>query len=291
MPTNVWINNRKQPVKNWVSHLTQAAGDSWASWKDDKWNVWQRIAIWDHCELVSFRDPDGFTTLDDALTQLTALPFHTCALAAIYFDAWVAADYETWGFSRGHMPHGWGCLFRGAGHDRLVSRRWLDFGPWRVLRLPNDTSFVQFHDLAITDPAEAYAIAKLGHERMGNSPHGGYLQHSLDVLLGHTKGLYFAEQHLLEVVVPPDATVDQFDMLRACADRFQHRVAPPTTDRIDRIAYVFLDQADAQRHLHELWLRELECWCINRNGAKVRLDADYHPVPSPPAWVARLEQP
>jgi hypothetical protein len=54
------------------------------------------------------------------------------------------------------------------------------------------------------------------------------------------------------------------------------------------VAYVFVDEADARAHLHELWLRELECWLVDDKG-KRRLDLDYHPVPNPPGWVKRLD--
>jgi len=40
--------------------------------------------------------------------------------------------------------------------------------------------------------------------------------------------------------------------------------------------------------LHELWLRELQCWYVDERG-KHRLDVDYHPTPQPPAWVANLK--
>jgi hypothetical protein len=80
----------------------------------------------------------------------------------------------------------------------------------------------------------------------------------------------------------------QQDMRVACGLRLHHRLTQPATDRIDHVAYVFVDQADARAHLHELWLRELECWYLDDAG-KHRLDLDYHPVPSPPAWVTALE--
>lgn len=49
-----------------------------------------------------------------------------------------------------------------------------------------------------------------------------------------------------------------------------------------------MDRGDAEAHLHELWLRELECWYMDERG-KHRLDADYNPTPNPPAWVRALD--
>ena len=54
---------------------------------------------------------------------------------------------------------------------------------------------------------------------------------------------------------------------------------------IESVAYVFISEADARRHLHELWLRELECWAF-ADGKEIRLDLDYRPEPpSPPGWA------
>ena len=76
-------------------------------------------------------------------------------------------------------------------------------------------------------------------------------------------------------------------MLANCALRLHHRLTPGQPDPVDAIAYVFIEEADARAHLHELWLRELECWVVDGAG-KRRLDADYRPVPDPPQWVKRL---
>ena len=219
------------------------------------------------------------------------LPFYLADFGTLFRDVWLRdAGYPRWGFGRTHIDHGWGCAFRGVGHDRLVSRRWLDFGPWRVIRRPNDTTFVQFHDLAITDPKEAYAQAKAGHERMGISPSGGYIAwHYENLLLGAAEigGIYQSATRTLEIVVGPGNSVTQGQMICQCARRLEHRLKPNIGERIDHVAYVFMDRGDAEMHLHELWLRELQCWYVDERG-KHRLDVAYHPTPAPPAWVANL---
>lgn len=55
----------------------------------------------------------------------------------------------------------------------------------------------------------------------------------------------------------------------------------------DQVAFVFIREAGAHTHLPEIWLHGLECWAIV-DGVHVRLDADYHPEPHPPAWVEAL---
>ena len=76
-------------------------------------------------------------------------------------------------------------------------------------------------------------------------------------------------------------------MLELCAARFLQSLEAEKP--IDSVAYVFLRGEQGEDYLHELWLREIECWAILK-GVQVRLDTDYHPVPNPPDWVRRLEE-
>ena len=290
-PTELWEGSiRVEPTLNWKEVLAHAPNEARARWVETgTFNIELSVVTRRRNNQIQFYRPNVFDSVGSAIDELEPLPFELCSIGTLWSEAWIDVDYPTWGFGRSHLSHGWGCAFRGAGHDRLVSRRWLDFGPWRVIRRPNDTTFIQFHDLAITDPAEAYAQAAPGHERMGNSATGGYLQHQLDWIIGDdVPGLYFDQTRTLEVVVAPAIAVSQEDMLSYCALRLKHRLTPPTTGRVERIAYVFMERADAEAHLHELWLRELECWYVDGRG-KHRLDLDYHPVPNPPAWVGALD--
>lgn len=289
LPRTLWLNDvRDVPSIHWSEKLVSATKSSWARWNHEEDEHYHQLNVYPRSELVSFSIPDAFSTPEEGFEILSPLPFEVGALASVFFHEWIAADHRRWSFSRSHLEHGWGCAFRGAGHDRLVSRRWLEFGPWRVIRRPDDTTFIQFHDLEITDPAEAYEQAKVGHERMGLSSSGGFIQQIEDWMLADVSGIYHPGERLLEVIVAPGISVPQSRMLNACVARFAHRLHPPAESPVDRIAYVFLDLEEAHAHLHELWLRELECWVIDGAG-KRRLDHDYHPVPAPPAWVKRLD--
>lgn len=271
-------------VADWKSHVRAATDQCLVVWQAPE----TQISYLPRSELLSFSYSDAFTRPLEAIEVMESLALGVVALGTVFLDEWDAADYRRWGFGRSMIDHGWGCAFRGKGHDRLVSRRWLDFGPWRVIRRPNDTTFIQFHDLALTDPAEAYEQAQVGHQRMGVDPIGGYIQSiALDVI-SEVKGVYRADDRILDIVVAPGIEVRQQDMRVACGLRLHHRLTKPVVEPIDHIAYVFIDKADAQAHLHELWLRELECWYVDERG-KHRLDADYHPTPSPPAWVKAVE--
>lgn len=288
-PASVFLGANEQPTAaNWQALLAAATQRSSATWEDEEWNIWQQVTIIPSSELVNCRFPDGFSSLDGALALFEPFPSSIASFDSPFTYAWIEAEKRRWGFGRSMIDHRWECAFRGASHDRLVSRRWLDFGPWRVIRRPNDTTFIQFHDLALTDPEEAYAQPAPGHERMGNSKIGGFIQHGIDALLGQTRGLYIPEERKLEIVVGPGNRVEQFAMHCACAERLHSRLTRPSTERIDTAAYIFVDRGDAEAHLHELWLRELECWYMDERG-KHRLDADYNPTPNPPAWVRALD--
>lgn len=218
------------------------------------------------------------------LALLAGLPFTLASFAGIYPE-WDDGDapYKPPGFANLHYAHGWACAFRGAGHSRLVSRRWLDFGPWRVLRGADDTSLVQFHDLQ-ADAATALTQAKPGHKRMGFDPEGGYIPQGY-ARSSDVQGVYEAKQQVLRVIVH-GRDVSQAEMLDACSLRLDGAVGPGQP--LTRVAYVFMEPARARAHLHELWLRELECWTIDM-GKEVRLDSDYRPTPVKPDWVKAVE--
>ncbi len=283
------VDSKAVDSARWQAVIVTAKTDAMVYWEGWVTGGVKTINYRPQSEVVTVCVPNCFDTLAEVLQRSAGLSFNLASFQTTFQKQWMAADYPRWGFGRSMIDHGWGCAFRGAGHDRLVSRRWLDFGPWRVIRRPNDTTFIQFHDLDLTDPAAAYAQAAPGHERMGNSKIGGFLQHNLTPLLGYTSGLYNPASRTLEIVIGPGNAVEQREMLLACAERQNHRLNPPPTDRIDTVAYVFMARADAEAHLHELWLRELQCWYVDERG-KHRLDDNYHPTPTPPAWVVALNQ-
>lgn len=279
---------QREVTNEWVNQLIGVRRDGLACWKPSEHQIGYHP---NSDELVSVGVPVEQVSLPAALALIEPLPFELCSFGAVFFDEWIAADYKRKGFSRSHISFGWGCAFRGAGHDHLMSRRWLDLGPWRVIRRPNDTTLVQFHDLGLTDPAEAYEQAKAGHQRMRD----GFLYHNYADFMADVRGLYLPEQQRLEIVVPPGTTVDAEGMYSAAAVRLYfhdhpgagHQAKAGSIGHTKTVAYVFVDEAQARAHLHELWLRELECWLVDDKG-KRRLDVDYHPVPEPPAWVKRL---
>jgi hypothetical protein len=222
--------------------------------------------------------------VQEVLRLLVALPFEQAAFWQLY-EKWGPKDYEYPRFHGTHYPLGWACAFRGVGHDTLVSRRWLDFGPWRVLRGPGDTTLVQFHELGV-DPATALEQAASGHALMGQSRGGGGMVGGYGFVT--ITGEYWPAERLFEIHVrePREITSQEInEALCIRTDRHhEHKDCP-----VERVAYVFASPDLAEPHLHVLWLRELEVWAL-RDGHKVRLDLDYVPaLPPRPAWVQRLD--
>lgn len=219
--------------------------------------------------------------LDVVRQCLEGAPFEVASFDTLH-EQWSSLDkkYRPPSFSRNHFPHGWGCAFKGAGHERLVSRRWLACGPWRLTRGAGDLSLVQFH--VLDAPAKvALTQAKPGHEAMGIGDKGGFLQRSY-VFSRPLAGLYDGTEQLLRVVVL-DRELSPVEMLDARAAVKQGALAADKP--LKRVAYVFPRLADAERYLPALWQRELECWTVI-GGVEQRLDDAYKPEPVLPTWAA-----
>ncbi|MER6101628.1 hypothetical protein ABT115_04585 [Streptomyces sp. NPDC001832] len=221
---------------------------------------------------ASFDFPEGRERLVELLSQL---PFSVASFRTLHPEWYTRdspyRDVDVPTFGQNHFPHGWACAFRGDGHRSLVSRRWLDHGPWQVVHGANDTTLVQFHDLGV-DAETALSQAKPAHRRMGITDEGGFLQtpyfYEHDI-----SGLYGDDEHDLRIVVI-GRTVSALEMRDACAARRNDALGPERP--IETIAYVFPEPAEAHAHLPRLWPYELECWTIV-DGREVRLDTEEPP--------------
>jgi hypothetical protein len=271
-----------------VDHEKRKAGPGWI----DKWLPGAQELTADADEgatltfdrkggIVTLRRPDSDLEASATFPALAAVPYQLAAIGPVYPEWW-DEEHPTYSFSDGHVAHGWACAFRGAGFDRLVSRRWLDFGPWWA-RAVGDATWVSFHDLE-ADAKTALEQAIPGWQRMGISDTGGFIQSGF-IYKDDVDGVYDPTERKLKVMVP-SGEVSQRKMLEIAAARRDPRIQKDK--RIERTAFVFLDRENARRHLPELWLRDHECWAIV-DGREVRLDIDYHPTPSPPAWVREVE--
>jgi hypothetical protein len=215
-----------------------------------------------------------------ALTRIIAeLPFELTALWTPFGSDWQSAGYRGGGFSDRHLSHGWACMFKGAGHDRLVSRRRLEHGPWKLSHYGGDVSIVQFHAWNASESV-AFQQAKVGHERMSISRTGGFLQTN-PVYYHRLNGVYDPAHRAYKIPVAV-RELPQTEMLDACTLRAEKRNDPETP--IDLVGFAFvMGEDEARPYLHELWLRELACWAVVE-GSDVRLDTGYTPLPNKPPW-------
>jgi len=250
------------------------------------WTSPRRFASYDRDEIVKFKLVDIPLDAQYVLDLLAPLDWSVACFRALY-GAWEGHGnrFDTPDFGDGHFDLGWGCAFKGYGHDSLVSRRWLDFGPWHLLHGPHDTTLVQFHDLH-TDSETAKLQARPGHLRMADSDIGGYIRSDFRFTL-NKGGLYFPQEKQLRVVVV-DREVSQREMLEACA-AVRYQVLGPNQP-LESACFVFTEAVEqAYEHLHELWLRQLQCRAFV-DGVEQRIDQAYRAEPVKPAWVQRLEQ-
>ncbi len=283
-PTELTIDSKNVPVsEDWLKSVESSQGGQ----ADIEWGPDHFVAYFDSTDVTRIRSAGFHFSPSIFLELLSSMTFEIGATAALR-DAWNEeppwGDYLAEGFADMHVPHGWGCFFQGSGHDRLVSRRWLDYGPWLCMRAPRDTTLVIFYDPNADGP-EAYEQARVGHSRMGISDSGGFLQTDYYPRTD-LSGIYDAEEKTLRRIVH-DRSIGEVELLDVCALRLEKR--SDNAEPIENIAYVFTTEEHARKHLHELWLREIQCWAFI-DGEEIRLDEDYTPPPpDKPQWVKDLE--
>lgn len=256
---------------DWRQRLLEDSDGFSVDWGDDA-----RIAH--NPDAVAADFPDVALDSSAVLAFVATLPFEVAVLPIVK-DYWPENDYYAPAIGADHALLGWGMIFKGAGHERsVVSRRWLEHGPFRTLRGPHDTTLVQFHDLAADGPT-SLAQAQPAHEWMVAGFVRPKHRYKHDIA-----GVYTAEDRLLRVVVN-DRDVSDQELLDACAARRDGRADPAKP--IENVAYVFVDPAAAKAKLEALWLRGLECRVVEPRGER-RIDVDYQPRLAKPAWVTQL---
>ena len=273
-PQEILVGTKEKPVTDdWFELAQRTSG---------------KFRFEDGFNFINVRQPDSvqlsrekYPIRPEELTlQLAAIRFMTASLGSIH-HSWrtgkLGERYYGPIFEDSHHPLGWGCAFRGAGHERMVSRRWLAYGgPWRTLSGDPETTLVQFHDLE-ADDRTALAQAKAGHARLI----AGFLpsedQRAIDL-----EGLYSKGQKKLIVTVSK-RNVSQDEMRAAVLAKRQQSLGNGRP--LDNVVFVFLDEANAGRHAEELWLHELELRVIDSHGMERRIDENFVPSVERPFWA------
>jgi hypothetical protein len=268
-------------IEKYAKNCGYSVGLYWGKWADTN-------LIFEKDGALSLSIINFWNTVDEVLKFFQSRPWTVATFVSVH-NSWFGEeiDYAGPGFAYLHGPLGWGCAFKGEGHKRLVSRRFLDYGPWHVIRdEANDITLIQFHDLN-ADPLTALEQAKPGHELMGNPFEGGFIQRDYQITDDEFSGLYSPDEKMLRIIIH-SRPINRRELLDVCAIRLWQLLGEDQP--VERIGYVFvISQEQARQNLHDLWLREIECYVII-DGIEVRLDEDYTPPPpQKPEWVQRLE--
>lgn len=216
------------------------------------------------------------------LDILEALPFEVAVVGNRFVD-WedeeVLGEYLGPTLAPGHYPLGLAMALKGKGHARLVSPRWLDYGPWCLI-CRGDLTLVFFHDVD-AEAADALEQARLGHRTMGPGPEGGWV-HPNFRFSGECDGLYDAEEReYIRVLV--GRSPEPWELLEHAAIRNQQALGPDKP--VEKVALVMPEEDRARQWIHQCWLQGIDLRTMVA-GTEVSLTADYKPPPpSPPTWV------
>lgn len=214
------------------------------------------------------------------MTLLEDLSFELAVFGSLYTE-WANpfTPYYSPGFSNFHLFHGWACAFKGDGHDRLVSRQWLEHGPWRTTYFENDITFIEFHQLGLSSD-EALNQCRQGHQIMGISDSGGFIQSDY-VYEYRDFGMYVPGSQLMKVVVFGEEIPDRKLLDSAALLKLQ---GLGEKYPLVAIHYVFIEEEQAKKYLHKLWLYGLDCRTL-KDGIEISLAENYHPKNLKPSWV------
>lgn len=213
---------------------------------------------------------------------LEALPFDIAVVGNRFVD-WededVLGEYLGPTLAPGHYPLGLAIALKSDGYRRLVSRQWLDYGPWCLVSSGNLT-VIFFHDV-YAEAAEALKQARPGHRAMGPGPEGGWVHPDFQ-FSGEHSGLYDAEDREY-VWVLAGRDPEPRELLEHCAVRNQQALGPDKP--VERVAVVMPEEPRARRWVHQMWLRDIDLRTFV-GGREISLTAGYEPPPPvPPAWV------
>ena len=224
------------------------------------------------------------------IEMLAPLPWTVIRISEIHNDDNWKKQKDAF-FSGSNFSVKWARAFKGEGRKRLVSRRWLDYHPWYLIRdEKNDVSFVQFHEID-ADPITILEQAIPGHRAMGqgfidkthpfsNHPQKLYFDREF-------RGIYFDDTGEFHVVIPAGVPVTLDQMYDYCAAKYYQIFEQGT---VKKLVFVFIEGKEAEPYLHDLWLRDIECLGIDPTGERYKVDENYHPDYEPPQWVKRLQQ-
>jgi hypothetical protein len=238
----------------------------------------QHFVSYDVDAVVKASGPGWTPSAQAVLGLVERLPAALASVRGVYpeWDDDPSAFAMNLGFGNLHHPYGAFAAFKGKGHDRLVSRRWLEHGPWKLHKGKGDVSVIQFHDLN-ADPRTAYAQAKKGWQHLGPDDAGGLFWPKFTRQT--TLRTQYSGRDKRAMVVIESREVKPREMLD-----LRSLVGETTSEgKVERVGFVYMDEGQAKRDLHALWTRGIEVWTYVR-GAETRIDESYSPPPARSPW-------
>lgn len=274
IPMDVAVDDDEhEPSEDWLDRWGSSANEflqaNW--WGPRAWLIWQRDGF---VKCAMNPPPYAFFMME----LLQRLDFEEAFFGSIH--DWTKAKRPYTGpHMTPHYPLGLACAFKGIGHERLVSRRFIKHGLWRLMHGAGDLTIIQFHDF-YAEPETALAQARRGHERI----QAGYLD-DFRRLPDNLEGTYIASERLWRIEVLDDEPEEEelFDAV------LMKRCQPLGADKpIERVAYFFPDSEVAAEHVQQLWLREIECWTMIDGRETLIGDSDYMPVDMRAPWMREI---
>jgi len=237
-------------------------------------------------DLVSISTRNFQLDVLEVIAPLSNVDFHAANVASIrWWDNPKGPAYKAPRGTVGTLPLGFAVAYRGKGHDRAMSRRWLDRGPWRVLLGANDTTLLQFHDES-ADVVTSLEQAKPCHAQMSDRAQAPLpLRDAYAAGAVPVQGTYLALERKYRISVA-GRKVSRLEMREVVAARYYQLLG---SDRpVDNVMYSFMDKAELDEALPDLWLYGLEARYRDAAGPH-RMDDKYVPPPyEKPDWVKRL---
>ncbi|MFN7897274.1 MAG: hypothetical protein ACK5Q6_14200 [Cyanobacteriota bacterium] len=265
-PTRVLVDGAKVKDARLLDELVAVNDQLSVTWGEDAILEYSRAR--DHMMLHRSR----YEVSAEALVELLRdMPFEACTTSTLDPTWWQGHD----------SIHGWAFALKGTGH-RLVSRRVVDRGPWRLHR-DGDLTVFQFHDLGV-DEATALAQAAPGHALLAPMWLGGHYAGQSWAFKSNAydyKPQFYERETQTSVLLFHEGEAPRRTIGIAAGSRIHQLFA----EQVSQVRFVYMDEESARKQLEILWLYAIESSVMTYNG-ETRIDTDY--VPSEvvlPLWV------
>ena len=249
-----WVDvdaRERKPSDDWLAKWSSKAKIKlWAEWHGDT-DRRSLISLNPNRSCILTWPPKPRFSEKQVLELVRPVPFSYGSTSGLY-KAWFNTNKWEHHIIGPSLPSlGWACYFKPPGLARFPSR-WFEHGPWLTLKGAGDVTLTTFHDLA-ADAETALAQAVPCHEWMW----WGFAQEDYGDFECDLSGRYDAKSRTHEIVVG-EREFTELDPFEASIARFEQRF--PHGKPVKHVSFVFQSSKQAEKHLHRLWLYEMQCW-------------------------------